>query len=133
MSKSDDHETVEKSNEMSDSTMSPEPPLRVSASDAPPGGGSPPRAPRSGGGDDGGGRRETKAHPGLFQRIGQFIDDIRAEMRRVSWPSATEVKNTTIITIIAVIFFALYFYAVDHSWTFLIAQLERFVAWLVGG
>lgn len=139
MSKSDDRETVEKNNEMrevGDSTISPEPlVVRAGSSGTPPGGGDPPRAARpSGGGDGGGGRSGTETRrPNLFQRAGQFIDDIRAEMRRVSWPTATEVKNTTIITIIAVIFFAIYFYAVDHSWTFLIAQLERFVAWLVGG
>jgi preprotein translocase SecE subunit len=54
-------------------------------------------------------------------------------MRRVSWPSAKEVKNTTIITVIAVIFFAVYLFVVDYGLAFFITQLERFVNWLMGG
>lgn len=112
-------------------------PSRTGSSDVKPGGGPAPRMARFGEGKEGSGERSERgvagARAGLFERIGQFIRDTRGEMRRVSWPSAKEVKNTTIITIIAVIFFAIFFYVVDHSWVFLLAQLERFVAWLVGG
>jgi preprotein translocase subunit SecE len=66
---------------------------------------------------------------GFFQRTAQFLRDTRAEMRRVSWPSANEVKNTTIITLIAVVFFALYLFGVDRVWAFLI---DRLFAWLGG-
>ncbi len=44
-------------------------------------------------------------------RMVQFLRDVRAEMKRVSWPTLNEVKNTTIITLIAVIFFAVYLFA----------------------
>ena len=54
----------------------------------------------------------VKAGPGLA-RLGQFLRDVRAEMRRVSWPTLNEVKNTTIITLVAVIFFAVYLFLVD--------------------
>jgi preprotein translocase SecE subunit len=50
-------------------------------------------------------------------------------MRRVSWPSAKEVQNTTIITLIAVIFFALYLFGVDRVWAYLIEHLRT----LLGG
>ncbi|OLE52261.1 MAG: preprotein translocase subunit SecE [Acidobacteria bacterium 13_1_20CM_3_53_8] len=53
-------------------------------------------------------------------------------MKRVTWPSVSEVKNTTIITVVAVIFFAIYLFAVDQGLAFLITQLERLVSWLVG-
>jgi preprotein translocase SecE subunit len=80
---------------------------------------------------DGGGRRPAKAAAshGFFARTAQFLRDTRAEMRRVSWPSATVVKNTTIITLIAVVFFALYLFAVDRVWAFLIEHLRS----LLGG
>ena len=69
-------------------------------------------------------RTSTGAHTGGFiDRAGQFVHDTRAEMRRVSWPSFSMVKNTTIITLIAVIFFAAYLFAVDRVWAFLIHQL----------
>jgi preprotein translocase SecE subunit len=55
------------------------------------------------------------------------LHDVRAEMKRVSWPSASHVQNTTIITIIAVIFFAVYLFVVDQALSRLIVGLE----WLV--
>jgi len=64
--------------------------------------------------------------------MGQFLRDVRAEMRRVSWPSVKEVKNTTIITLIAVIFFAVYLFLVDRVWSFLIIQLQNLLNWLTG-
>src|SRR5215813_6711289 len=69
---------------------------------------------------------------GFFGRIGQFLRDVRAEMRRVSWPSAKDVKNTVIITIVAVIFFAVYLFLVDRIWAFLLTQLNHLLNWLTG-
>jgi preprotein translocase SecE subunit len=73
--------------------------------------------------------RKTVATPGLFARIRQFLHDTRAEMRRVSWPGANLVKNTTLITLVAVVFFALYLFGVDRVWAFLIDHLR---GWLGG-
>jgi len=89
-----------------------------------------PRAARFGDGAEGkAARRERglsgpQAGPG---RIAQFVRDVRAEMKRVSWPSVNEVKNTTIITLIAVIFFAIYLFAVDQGLSRLILGID----WLI--
>jgi preprotein translocase SecE subunit len=53
-------------------------------------------------------------------------------LKRVAWPTAKEVKNTTIITIIAVIFFAVYLYAVDHGLAWLIDGIQWLVNRLLG-
>jgi preprotein translocase subunit SecE len=66
----------------------------------------------------------TQSGPG---RIMQFLRDVRAELKRVSWPSVAEVKNTTIITIIAVIFFAVYLFVIDLGLARLIIGLD----WLI--
>jgi len=95
-------------------------------------GGEPPRKTKTSAASLGGGRRGGKqqaATPGFFARLEQFIRDTRSEMRRVSWPSATEVKNTTIITLIAVVFFAIYLFSIDRVWAFLIDHLR---VWLGG-
>ena len=111
--------------------LEPEPPPgRVSSADVPPG--TPgPRAARFGEGVEGQGARRERAvagpRTGPIQRTGNFLHDVREEMKRVSWPSAKEVQNTTIITIIAVIFFAVYLFGVD----LLIVQIGRFAAWLL--
>jgi preprotein translocase subunit SecE len=65
-------------------------------------------------------------------RMTQFLRDVRAEMKRVSWPTANEVKNTTIITLVAVIFFAVYLFLVDRIWSFLLIQLNQLLNWMTG-
>jgi preprotein translocase subunit SecE len=57
----------------------------------------------------------------------QFLRDVRAEMRRVSWPTVTNVKNTTIITLIAVVFFAVYLWLVDQG----MSRLIKGIDWLI--
>jgi preprotein translocase subunit SecE len=69
---------------------------------------------------------------GPIGRLLQFLRDVRAEMKRVSWPSAKEVKNTTIITLIAVIFFSVYLFLVDRLWAFLLVQLNHLLNWMTG-
>ena len=119
-----------------DSMDMPEPPPgRLSSEDVPPGAPAP-RAARFGEGDEGGGGRRERGLPGpragFFTRLGQFLHDVRSEMKRVSWPTANDVKNTTIITLIAVVFFAVYLFAVDQTLAFLITQLDRLLLWLTG-
>jgi preprotein translocase subunit SecE len=95
-----------------------------------------PRAARFGEGQEGAAaRRErgvTGPRAGFFSRTSQFISDVRAEMKRVSWPSATDVKNTTIIVIIAVIFFAIYLFVIDRGIAFVITQLDHLLKSLTG-
>ena len=89
-----------------------------------------PRGTRFGEGAEGRGvRRErglSSPRTGLVGRLSQFLRDVRAELKRVSWPSAKEVKNTTIITLVAVIFFATYLFAVDQA----LARMITGLTWL---
>jgi len=95
-----------------------------------------PRAARFGEGEEGKGARRERGvsgpRVGPLGRLSQFLRDVRAEMKRVSWPSAREVKNTTIITLVAVIFFAVYLFLVDRVWAFLLLQLNHLLTWLTG-
>ena len=59
--------------------------------------------------------------------IGEFIQKTRAEMDKTSFPSSNDVKNTTIIVIISVFFFAAYLFLVDQGWVYLLQGLT----WLV--
>ena len=61
-----------------------------------------------------------KAHP---QRWGEFLHDVRVEMRQVTWPSRPDVIATTSVVIVAVAFFAVYFYGVDTVVFFLLERL----------
>lgn len=63
--------------------------------------------------------RRERGHAGQqtgpFGRMGQFLHDVRAELRRVSWPTLQHVQNTTLITLVAVAFFAAYLFGVDQA------------------
>lgn len=50
---------------------------------------------------------------GLPERIKSFYGDVRNEMRKVTTPSRKEVEATTLVVIITVFIFGVYFWAVD--------------------
>ena len=95
-----------------------------------------PRTARFGEGPEGKVARRERGHSGQqsgpLGRMGQFLHDVRAEMKRVSWPTLTHVQNTTIITLIAVVFFAIYLFLVDLGMTYLITGLEWLVSKIAG-
>jgi preprotein translocase subunit SecE len=46
-------------------------------------------------------------------RVREYIDDLKAEMRRVTWPAKKQVQATTAVVIASVFLFAAYFAVVD--------------------
>ena len=83
----------------------------------------PPRTARVSEGSEGKPARRERGQSGPG-RLGQFLHDVRQELKRVSWPTASNVQNTTIITIVAVIFFAVYLFIVDQALSRLILGLD---------
>ena len=47
------------------------------------------------------------------RRLRQFLHEVRVEMRQVNWPSRHDVISTTIVVVITVAFFGLYFALTD--------------------
>ena len=64
--------------------------------------------------------------------IGQFISKTRSELDKTSFPSSNEVKNTTIIVVISVIFFAIYLFLVDQAWVYILQGLTWLVNTIAG-
>ena len=48
-----------------------------------------------------------------FERTKDYINEIRLEMRRVTWPNRKQVRGTTAVVIFSVFLFAGYFEVVD--------------------
>jgi preprotein translocase subunit SecE len=48
------------------------------------------------------------------QQTKSYIEEVRAEMRRVSWPNWKQVRATTGVVIASVFLFAIYFAIVDN-------------------
>jgi preprotein translocase subunit SecE len=61
---------------------------------------------------------------GWLANVRQFWHDIQSEMKKVSWPTQSEVVNTTIIVVVTVFFFALFLFLVDVGLTYLIEGIE---------
>ena len=47
----------------------------------------------------------------------EYVNDLKLEMRRVTWPSRKQVEGTTAVVIISVFIFAAYFAVVDSLLT----------------
>jgi preprotein translocase subunit SecE len=63
---------------------------------------------------------------GWIATVRQFWREVALEMKKVSWPTRTEVINTTIITIVVVFFFAAFLWLADMG----LAEFIRGVEWV---
>ena len=48
------------------------------------------------------------------ERIKQYYQDVRGEMKKVSWPGRQEIIGTTIVVIVATFFFGAYLGLIDY-------------------
>ena len=64
--------------------------------------------------------------------IGEFVHKTREELKKTTFPSSDDVKNTTIIVVISVIFFAVYLFLVDHAWVYILEALNWTVNKIAG-
>jgi len=64
--------------------------------------------------------------------IGEFIRKTRAELDKTTFPSASDVKGTTIIVVVSVLFFAAYLFLVDRSWVYVLEALTWVVNKIAG-
>ena len=64
--------------------------------------------------------------------VGEFIRKTREELDKTTFPSSDDVRNTTIIVIVNVIFFALYLFLVDRAWVYILDGLTWLINKIVG-
>ena len=57
------------------------------------------------------------------EEIRDYFDDLKKEMRLVSWPTWNQVRATTAVVIVAVFLFAAYFWAVDMVMSWMMTKL----------
>jgi len=60
------------------------------------------------------------------ERIKSFYNDVRTEMRKVTAPGWKEVQATTIVVVITVAIFGIYFYIIDGVLTKAIGALYSY-------
>ena len=59
-------------------------------------------------------------------RTREYIDDVQAEMKRVTWPTWPQVRSTTLVVIVSTFLLAGYFAVVDAAVNSVITRLINF-------
>jgi len=63
-----------------------------------------------------------------YKRFFSFLKEVKAELKKVTWPSKNEVYTTTIVVIIAAVFFGFYLFFMDIIFSWVIAQVKSLFA-----
>jgi preprotein translocase subunit SecE len=59
-----------------------------------------------------------------YKRFWTFLKDSRAELKKVTWPSRKEVTSTTVVVIVATVFFGFFLYFMDVVFFWGITQIK---------
>ena len=51
--------------------------------------------------------------PSIFERLKTYFVGVVAELKRVVWPTRQEVLNSTVVVLVALVFFAIFAFIVD--------------------
>ena len=49
----------------------------------------------------------------MFARLTQYLRETTQEMKRVSWPSVAELKESTVVVLVTVLVITVFLFAVD--------------------
>jgi preprotein translocase subunit SecE len=60
---------------------------------------------------------------GWWERMTEFVSEVRNEMKRVTWPSQREVYATTVVVILTATFFGVYLFIVDLALNAAVQQI----------
>jgi len=60
-----------------------------------------------------------------YRKLGNFLKDVKAELKKVTWPSKNEVTSTTIVVIAATVFFGFYLFFMDLLFSWVISQIKN--------
>ena len=61
-----------------------------------------------------------------YKRFINFLKDVRAEVKKVSWPTRNEVYSTTLVVIVAMVFFGVYLYFMDIIFSWVLLKIKAF-------
>lgn len=66
------------------------------------------------------------------ESVGEFVRKTREELDKTTFPSSDDVRNTTIVVLISVIFFSVYLFLIDQAWVYILEGLTWLINKLVG-
>lgn len=59
-----------------------------------------------------------------YKRFFPFLKEVRAEVKKVTWPSKNEVYSTTIVVLLATFFVGFYLFFMDIIFSWVITQIK---------
>jgi len=59
----------------------------------------------------------------LFNRIGSYLNEVKGELKKVTWPTRNDLQKTTIAVIVISIIFGIYLQVVDFSFRILVEKV----------
>lgn len=59
-----------------------------------------------------------------YKRLVPFLKEVKAEVKKVTWPSKNEVYGTTVVVIIASVFFGFYLFFMDLIFSWVVTQIK---------
>jgi preprotein translocase subunit SecE len=66
---------------------------------------------------------EEKTQAGWMDRARDFVKDVRVESERVSWPTRSELRDSTLVVIVMVLLVSAYLFVWDRIFAFLTRML----------
>jgi preprotein translocase subunit SecE len=60
-----------------------------------------------------------------FRRFREFLHEVRVEMKNVTWPTPTDVRATTGVVIVTVLFFGVFLFLVDRGVSHIVERVLR--------
>ena len=60
------------------------------------------------------------------ERTKEFYQDVRSEMKKVSWPARQEIIGTTVVVVAAVFFFGIFLGLVDYLLSISVDRVYRY-------
>ncbi len=63
--------------------------------------------------------------PRKWNELRSFFSEVRAELKKVTWPGRQEVYATTVVVVLTTIFFGFYLFALDMGFSNLLSRLLK--------
>jgi len=58
-------------------------------------------------------KKDKEKKPGFFARVGKWLRELRSELKKVQWPTASQTLNNTLIVILCVIVVGVFIWVFD--------------------
>jgi preprotein translocase subunit SecE len=70
---------------------------------------------------------ELSIQRGAWQRLRDYYQEVKIEMKRVTWPGKQEVYGTTVMVLITTFAFAAFFYLCDRTFSYAVRSVLNYL------